>query len=66
MTILIVTHAIHGQVLSQRPGVLKSDIPIPLSRPRTEDMLTDPRYLSLVKQVRSYIDRPNVSPTTVT
>jgi len=66
VTILMVTHAIHEAVwladrvlvLSQRPGILKADIPIPLARPRTEDLLTDPVYLALVKQVRSHIDRP--------
>ena len=67
VTILMVTHAIHEAVwladrvlvLSQRPGVLKADIPIPLPRPRDEAILTDPRYLTLVKQVRAHIDRPS-------
>jgi NitT/TauT family transport system ATP-binding protein len=66
VTVLMVTHAIHEAVwladrvlvLSQRPGVLKADLPVPLPRPRTEAMLTDPEYLTLVKKVRSYIDRP--------
>ncbi len=69
MTILMVTHAISEAVwladrvlvLSQRPGVLKADIPIPLPRPRTEAMLTDPAYLTLVKQVRGFIDRPSIT-----
>ncbi len=68
MTILMVTHAIHEAVwladrvlvLSQRPGILKADIPIPLPRPRTEDLLIRPDYLALVQQVRSYIDRPSL------
>ena len=66
VTVIMVTHAIHEAVwladrvivLSQRPGVLKTDLPIPLPRPRTDDTLTDPAYLTLVKKVRSYIDRP--------
>ena len=66
MTVLMVTHAINEAVwladrvlvLSQRPGVLKADIPIPLPRPRTETLLTDPAYLQLVKTVRAHIDRP--------
>ncbi len=66
MTVVMVTHAINEAVwladrvlvLSQRPGVLKADIPISLPRPRTEALLTDPDYLALVQRVRSFIDRP--------
>ena len=63
-TIFMVTHAINEAVflsnrvlvLSQRPGVLKREIPIPLPHPRTEDLLTDPAYLELVREVRRAID----------
>ena len=66
MTVVMVTHAISEAVwladrvlvLSQRPGVLKADIPITLPRPRTDALFTDPAYLSLVQTVRSHIDRP--------
>jgi len=66
MTVIMVTHAISEAVwladrvlvLSQRPGVLKADIPITLPRPRNDATLTDPAYLALVKTVRSHIDRP--------
>ena len=72
VTVLMVTHAIHEAVwladrvlvLSQRPGVLKADIPITIPRPRTEDVITDPRYLALVKKVRSFIDRPFINTST--
>jgi ABC-type nitrate/sulfonate/bicarbonate transport system ATPase subunit len=43
-------------VLSQRPGVVKCDIPIPIPYPRSEDLLTDPDFLNLVRQVRAAID----------
>lgn len=63
-TILMVTHNIHEAVyladrvlvLSQRPGRLKCDIPIPLPHPRDEELFTDPAYLRLVRHVRTAID----------
>ena len=69
MTVVMVTHAINEAVwladrvlvLSQRPGVLKADVPITLPRPRTDAMITDPAYLTLVKTVRSHIDRPVIN-----
>lgn len=71
VTVLMVTHAISEAVwladrvlvLSQRPGILKADIPISLPRPRTEEMLTEPAYLALVRKVRSYIERPVIQKT---
>ncbi len=71
MTVVMVTHAINEAVwladrvlvLSQRPGILKADIPIPLPRPRVEAMLTRPDYLTLVKTVRDHIDRPVIQKT---
>ncbi len=66
ITVLMVTHAIHEAVwladrvliLSQHPGRLKADIAIPLPRPRTDALLTDPHYLALIQTVRAHIDRP--------
>ncbi len=63
-TIFMVTHDINEAVflsnrvlvLSQRPGVIKCDIPVPLPHPRTEDLLTNPDFLDLVRQVRAAID----------
>lgn len=63
-TIFMVTHAINEAVflsnrvlvLSQRPGTIKCEIPIPIPYPRTEDLLTDPTYLELIRQVWSAID----------
>ena len=65
-TIFMVTHDINEAVflsnrvlvLSQRPGVIECDISVPLPAPRTEDLLTDPDFLALVRQVRAAIDQP--------
>jgi len=63
-TIFMVTHDINEAVfisnrvlvLSKRPGVVKCDIPVPIPYPRSEDLLTDPDFLKLVRQVRAAID----------
>ncbi len=63
-TIFMVTHTIGEAVfladrvlvLSQRPGTVKREIAIPLPHPRDEDTLTQPDYLSLVRQVRLAIE----------
>lgn len=67
-TIFMVTHDINEAVflsnrvlvLSQRPGKVKCDIPVLLPYPRSDDLLTDPLFLSLVRQVRAAIDKPVV------
>ncbi|MCO6449197.1 MAG: ABC transporter ATP-binding protein [Caldilineales bacterium] len=63
-TIFMVTHAINEAVfladrvlvLTQRPGAIQCEIPIPLARPRSEALFTDPQYLQLVSDVRAAID----------
>ncbi len=63
-TIFMVTHDINEAVfisnrvlvLSQRPGAIKCDIPVNIPYPRTEDLLTEPDFLKLVRQVRAAID----------
>ncbi len=62
-TVFMVTHAIGEAVfladrvlvLSQRPGSIRREIAIPLPHPRTEELLTQPEYLALVRQVRAAI-----------
>lgn len=68
-TTLMVTHAIAEAVfladrvlvLSQRPGVVRRDIPIPLPKPRDEELLTQPAYLALLREVRGAIERPDIN-----
>jgi len=65
-TIFMVTHDINEAVflssrvlvLSQRPGAINCDIPVPLPYPRTEDLLTDPDFLALARQLRAAINKP--------
>ena len=62
-TIFMVTHDIHEAVflanrvlvLSQRPGVILAEIPVPFPYPRSEALLTDPAYLQVVRQLRAAI-----------
>lgn len=63
-TIVLVTHDISEAVLladrvivlSRRPGKLVADIAINLPRPRAADMIYQPDFLRLAKQVRACID----------
>ncbi|MCH8339506.1 MAG: ABC transporter ATP-binding protein [Chloroflexi bacterium] len=64
VTILMVTHSIWEAVLmadrvlvlSQRPGSIRLDLEMPLSRPRSLDMMHTPEFGKLVDQVRSAIE----------
>ncbi len=64
VTILMVTHSIWEAVLmadrvlvlSQRPGSIRLDLEMPLSRPRSLDMMHTPEVGKLVDQVRSAIE----------
>jgi len=63
-TVLMVTHDIHEAVLmsdrililSQRPGRLVADIDVHLPRPRDLEMIYDPQFIDIARQVRQYID----------
>lgn len=64
VTILMVTHSIWEAVLmadrvlvlSERPGSIRLDLEMPLSRPRSLDMMHTPEFGKLVDQVRSAIE----------
>lgn len=65
-TIVLVTHDISEAVLladrvvvlSRRPGKLLADIAIDLPRPRSFEMIYQPNFLRLAKQVRACIQDP--------
>ena len=62
-TVLMVTHSIPEAVLladrvlvmSPRPGVIISDVAIPLPRPRSLELLHESAYIALTEQVRRCI-----------
>ncbi|HMM29843.1 MAG TPA: ABC transporter ATP-binding protein, partial [Aggregatilineaceae bacterium] len=59
-TVLMVTHSIPEAVLladrvlvmSPRPGQIIGDVPIPLPRPRSLDLLHEPGYVALTERLR--------------
>ncbi|WP_026224418.1 ABC transporter ATP-binding protein [Methyloversatilis thermotolerans] len=63
LSVLFITHDIEEAiflsdkvyVMTARPGRIKAEIPIPLPRPRTPDMLSSPAFLSLHRQLRALI-----------
>ena len=62
-TVFMVTHSIPEAVLladrvlvmSPRPGELIADVTIPLSRPRSLDLLHQPEFVALTEQLRRHI-----------
>jgi len=58
MTVVFVTHDVDEAVflsdrvvvLTRRPGRVKAQLPIPLARPRTLDMLTSPEFAALKRR----------------
>jgi NitT/TauT family transport system ATP-binding protein len=68
-TAIMVTHSIQEAVfladrvlvMSQRPGRVVTEIPIPLPRPRTIDLLGTAQFGSLAQEVRHAIDQQRES-----
>lgn len=64
-TTFLVTHSIPEAVIlsdvvgvmSPRPGRLAAKVTIDLPRPRTLEMMTEPRFAALVKQIRDLLDK---------
>ena len=58
-TVLFVTHDIEEAlflgdrvfVMTARPGRIREEIPVPLPRPRTMDMLTSPEFVALKREI---------------
>jgi NitT/TauT family transport system ATP-binding protein len=63
-TAFMVTHAIPEAVfmgdqvlvMSARPGRIAEVVDVDLPRPRTLDMMVDPKFAALVRHVRSLLD----------
>jgi len=63
LSVLFITHDIEEAiflsekvyVMTSRPGRIKAEIPIPLPRPRTPEMMASPTFHALVRQLKSLI-----------
>jgi NitT/TauT family transport system ATP-binding protein len=63
LSVLFITHDIEEAiflsekvyVMTARPGRIKAEIPIPLPRPRTPEMMASPTFHALVRQLKSLI-----------
>lgn len=59
MTVVFVTHEVDEAlflsdrvvVLTQRPARIKTELDVPLPRPRTRDLLTSPHFVALKRQI---------------
>lgn len=63
LSVLFITHDIEEAiflsekvyVMTARPGRIKAEIPIPLPRPRTPEMVASPTFRALVRQLKALI-----------
>jgi NitT/TauT family transport system ATP-binding protein len=63
LSVLFITHDIEEAiflsekvyVMTARPGRIKAEIPIPLPRPRTPEMMSSPTFHALVRQLKGLI-----------
>jgi NitT/TauT family transport system ATP-binding protein len=63
ISVLFITHDIDEAiflsdriyVMTARPGRIKAEIPVPLPRPRTPDMMASPEFVTLVQAIRALI-----------
>jgi len=63
LSVLFITHDIEEAiflsekvyVMTSRPGRIKAEIPIPLPRPRTPEMMSSPTFHALVRQLKGLI-----------
>lgn len=63
LSVLFITHDIEEAiflsekvyVMTARPGRIKAEIPIPLPRPRTPEMVASPTFQALVRQLKALI-----------
>ena len=68
ISVLFITHDIDESiflsdrvyVMTARPGRIKAEIPVPLPRPRTPDMVLTPEYLALKQKLRNLISEESL------
>jgi NitT/TauT family transport system ATP-binding protein len=61
-TVLLITHSIQEAVflsdrvlvMTERPGAIAAEYEVPLPRPRTLDMFSDPRFVELTSKIRGH------------
>jgi NitT/TauT family transport system ATP-binding protein len=62
-TIIFITHSVNEAaflsdrvaVMSSRPGQIVATIDIPFSRPRTIDLLSEPQFIEITKELREHL-----------
>ena len=67
-TVLLITHSIpeavfladRVMVMSARPGTIAAVYEIPLTRPRTLDVLADPRFVEMTQKIRAHFSDAHI------
>jgi NitT/TauT family transport system ATP-binding protein len=69
ISVLFITHDIEEAVflsdriyvMTARPGRIKAELPVPLPRPRTPDMTSEPEFVAMVRQIKGLIREESIA-----